>query len=127
MSQPTTLPTQVEFISAGQLPEREDVVDFEVLTREDWEGDLETLASTPGHQVAVPRSADLKRVQVVNAFIDAFGLIGGVPRFALWADENETEFYKLWSKLAPRQVEAEVQHDGGLTIQHVLPRGKLDV
>lgn len=97
-----------------------------VIIREDWETTLADLAEKPGTQVVVPRSPDLKRGQVVNAFLDAFQLIGGTPRLAVWADENPGEFFKLWAKLAPKQVEQETQVEGGLTIQHVLPRGKLD-
>ena len=31
----------------------------------------------------------------------AYELIGGVSRFALWADENPTEYYKLYFKCVP--------------------------
>ena len=117
----------MEFISVGDLPSKEEQAPtFEVLTRTNWEGDIQDLIDNVGHQVTVDRTPDLKRTQIVNAFTDAFTLIGGVPRFAIWADENQTEFYKLWAKLAPRQLEQEVVHDGGMVIQHVLPRGRLD-
>ena len=101
-------------------------VTSELIVRGEWEETMRSLANKPGTTVRVPRSPSLKREQVVNAFLDAFELIGGTPRLAIWGDENPTEFYKLWSKLAPRQIEQETTHDGGLRIQHVLPRGPLD-
>jgi hypothetical protein len=98
----------------------------ELIQREPWEERLAMLANSPGATVRVPRTPDLKRTQVVDAFLDAMQLIGGTPRLALWANENPTEFYKLYSKLAPRQLEQETKHDGGIKVIHVLPRGKLD-
>ena len=44
----------------------------------------------------------------------AFAGIGGVEAFSSWAKENQTEFYKLYSKLLPLQVSGEV--DGNITI-----------
>ena len=97
-----------------------------LIIREPWEDTLTDLANQPGKTVRVPRNPDVKRKQVVNAFQDAFELIGGTPRLAIWANDNPGEFYKLFSKLAPRQIEQESKHEGGVTIRHVLPRGKLD-
>lgn len=129
----TIEPTDVvEFIAASdpQLSHNGatvgDLPSEAVLTRTDWEATITMLAETPGAKVVVPRAPNLKREQVVNAFLDAFELIGGTPRLAIWGDENPGEFYKLWSKLAPRQIEQETVHDGGIRIQHVLPRGALD-
>lgn len=120
------LPTQ-EFIAADEHKLLEDAPAAEAtITREPWEATLSALAHKPGTTIQVPRNPDIKRQQVVNAFLDAFQLIGGTPRLALWGHENPTEFYKLWSKLAPRQVEQETRHDGDLTIRHVLPRSRLD-
>jgi len=63
----------------------------------------------------------LRRVDVVNAFHTAFEMIGGIPRLALWADANPTEFYKLYGRLLPSQSSAELGDDPVLTIQHALP------
>lgn len=116
-----------EFIAAEDYTPHDDTgATTEIITREPWEETLTTLANKPGTQVQVPRSADVKRTQVVNAFLDAFQLIGGTPRLALWGHENPTEFYRLWSKLAPRQLEQEMKHEGGMVIKHILPRGPLD-
>lgn len=119
----------VEFIPADAptQPAALDTAPTEVtLTRGAWEETLHIIATTPGATVKVPRSPNLKREQVVNAFLDAFELIGGTPRLVLWGAENPGEFYKLWAKLAPKQIEQETQVDGGIRITHVLPRGALD-
>ena len=92
----------------------------------DWEGTLNALADQPGTRIRLPRDPTLRKKQVVSAFQDAFELIGGVPRLALWADQNQTEFYRLYAKLLPRQQDTTLQHDGDFTIRHVLPRGPLD-
>jgi hypothetical protein len=46
------------------------------------------------------------RKQIEQAFIETFELVGGVPRLALWAnqEENYGEFLKLLMKLAPKDV-----------------------
>jgi hypothetical protein len=117
------------FIAAGEVDSEvinNDLGSSELIQREPWEERLAKLANSPGTTVRVPRTPDLKRTQVVDAFLDAMQLIGGTPRLALWANENPTEFFKLYAKLAPRQLEQETKHDGGIKIVHVLPRGRLD-
>ena len=96
----------------------------EVIDREPWEETLTDLANGKTKSIRVPRDPDIKRKRVINAFQDAFQLIGGTPRLALWADENPTEFYRIYSKLMPK--ENHNQTDGELVIHHVLPRGPLD-
>jgi len=75
-------------------------------------------------RLSVPR--ELKRARVVNAFQDAFELIGGVPRLAHWADQSPSAFYKLYARLLPTQANQQLEHSGGITVRHVLPRGPLD-
>lgn len=75
-------------------------------------------------RLSVPR--ELKRARVVNAFQDAFELIGGVPRLAHWADQSPSAFYKLYARLLPTQANQQLEHSGGITVRHVLPRGALD-
>jgi hypothetical protein len=53
----------------------------------------------------------LRSQKAAGAFQQAFDLIGGVPRLALWADQNPSKFYPLYSKLMPHTVEAEVKHE----------------
>ena len=92
---------------------------------QDWEQTLQDL-STPNIKLTIPRDPTLRRKQVVSAFHDAFELIGGVPRLALWADQNQTEFYRLYAKLMPKTNENTSTSSSDITIKHVLPRSKLD-
>ena len=94
------------------------------IVREPWEETMSSLARSEAKTLRIPRNQDFKRQQVVNAFTDAFTLIGGVPRLALWADENPTEFYRIYSKLMPK--ESHSQQDTEMKILHVLPKGALD-
>lgn len=50
----------------------------------------------------------LRDKKAAEAFQQAFDLIGGVPRLALWADKNPDAFFSLYSKLIPSSVKAEV-------------------
>jgi len=50
----------------------------------------------------------LKGQKAANAFQQAFELIGGVPRLALWADKNPSAFFALYSKMIPSTIKAEV-------------------
>lgn len=72
---------------------------------------LNRVASAP-RNYQVPRR--VSRRQLEQAFLTSFELIGGLPRLALWADSNPTEFYRLISKLFPQQVEAKIGADESL-------------
>jgi len=60
-----------------------------------------------------------------NAVYDAFDLIGGVPRLAVWADENPGEFF---TKLLPRTMQShqQTEHSGEIRIISAIPRTVLD-
>ncbi len=75
-------------------------------------------------RISVPR--ELKRQKVVNAFQDAFELIGGVPRLAHWADQSPSAFYKLYARLLPTTAQQQLEHSGEIIIKHVIPPGPLD-
>ncbi len=86
----------------------------------------------PLHQLAnnekivVPRDPSFSRKDVVNAFQSAFDLIGGVPRLALWANEHQTDFYKMYSKLIPTGASSALGEVQDLRIaMHIVP-GPLD-
>jgi hypothetical protein len=51
---------------------------------------------------------ELKGKRAADAFQNAFDLIGGIPRLALWADKNPSAFFTLYSKLIPATVKADV-------------------
>ena len=40
--------------------------------------------------------------------INVFNKIGGEEEMARWAKDNQTEFYRMYSKLLPRQVNSEI-------------------
>ena len=101
---------EVTIIPADEVPSAVEEAATELIVREPWEDTLKDLANKPGKTLRVPRDPDLRRKQVVNAFQDAFALIGG----------------SSYAKLMPKQQEIETKHEGGLQIMHVLPRGKLD-
>ena len=48
------------------------------------------------------------QAEVVANFNSCFALIGGVPRLALWADENPSLFFAMYSKLIPNSAKMEV-------------------
>lgn len=43
-------------------------------------------------------------VAVKDALAEAFAGIGGTQQLQAWAQENPTEFYKIWAKLLPIQI-----------------------
>ena len=47
---------------------------------------------------------------VKNALNVAYADLGGDARLVEWAQENLTEFYRIWSRLLPKQIEGA---DGG--------------
>jgi hypothetical protein len=87
-------------------------------------------------RIRLPKTSEFSRADVVRAFAQSFELIGGVPRLALWAHQNESEFFKLYAKLLPSatvvDLNARVSHEiaslstaeleaivsGSLTIEH---------
>lgn len=42
------------------------------------------------------------------AMEEAFVKMGGVESLKKWGNENPTEFYRLWSKLIPSDIKAEL-------------------
>jgi hypothetical protein len=63
----------------------------------------------------------LKDSKAAKAFQQAFDMIGGVPRLALWADQNPTKFYALYSKLVPATAEVDVKKDITITLKYTNP------
>ena len=61
----------------------------------------------------------------LNAVHDAFDLVGGVPRLALWAESNLESFYtKIWNRTIVAQQQME--HSGEITIRAAIGPGPLD-
>lgn len=117
--------SKAEFLTEAEyeaLPEQQST---EVLETQDWEKTMEAI-SQPQTRLAVPRNKDFSRKDVVTAFQNAFELIGGTSRLALWAHHNEGDFFKLYSRLLPSQASSALGEANEIIIKHVLPRGKLD-
>ena len=66
-----------------------------------------------GRQKGTPNKTTAK---VKEAMELAFEGIGGVPALVEWAEDNQTEFYKLFVKLLPVQVDANVA--GSIAVEH---------
>ncbi len=77
--------------------------------------------------VAIPRTKEFKRQQVIDAFQESFELIGGVSMLAAWAYQNQTEFYRLYAKLLPSQSLHDFGgKDGVIRVVHSIAPGPLD-
>ena len=113
-----------EFIPANEYSPEEEETHKEI-TIPDWEGVMAKLAQ-PGTTLRVPKNAEFTRKDVVVAFTNAFELIGGTPRLALWAHQNEGDFFKLYSRLLPSQASTALGESNELIIKHVLPKSSLD-
>ncbi len=127
--------TIVEFIPVDQLPKDQiDAEDTERVYKDPTPYSetaeelklLTNIAQSDGElsRVRVPR--DVSRKRLVQAFTDAFELIGGVPRLAHWADQHPGEFFKLMARLFPNVAQQQIEHGGQVTVIHALPRSKLD-
>ena len=79
-----------------------------------------------GKSIRVPKNPHFTRKDVVNAFQSAFELIGGIPRLALWGNENETDFYKLYSRLLPSQASSALGESNTLRLEMAIAPGPLD-
>jgi len=66
------------------------------------------------------------RNDVVGAFQQAFDIIGGTSRLALWANANPDKFYPLYAKLMPATTQI-IGDAGELVILHRLAPTALDV
>lgn len=64
------------------------------------------------------------RGTVEKALHATFELIGGVPKMVAWADNNQTEFYRIYAKLAP--TESIVTGGGNTLVVTQMPESELD-
>jgi len=64
---------------------------------------------TGGRQRGTPNKCT---ASVRAALEECFERIGGIEILAQWAQENQTEFYRIWSKILPRdlRIEADIEH-----------------
>ena len=75
----------------------------------------------------IPKKQAQKQ-RLVQAMAEAFEIVGGVPRLALWADKNYGEFMKLIGKQIPVLVQNSIgiQANGPVTIVSAIPASSLD-
>lgn len=57
---------------------------------------------------------------VKDALTAAFEELGGVAALANWGKQNETEFYKLWVKMLPQEVQAKLSDADGEPLRFTL-------
>jgi len=86
---------------------------------------FQSLSDSGKSVTRLPRK-EFDRRQIVAAFQEAFDLIGGVPRLAIWAHHNPTEFYKLYGKLIPSSSHLELAGQVEHIIRPALAPSPLD-
>lgn len=62
--------------------------------------------------------------EVKDNIIAVFNKIGGIDNMAAWAQKNSTEFYRLYGRLIPTDVNA--SHDGKIVVEIVKFSGTKD-
>ena len=87
---------------------------------------LEALSRLRRKNLVIPKTQRFSRAEVVNSFVTAFEVIGGTTRLALWANENTTEFYRLFGKLIPSSSIAEIMHHKDPTDPRQLTTAELE-
>jgi hypothetical protein len=66
-------------------------------------------AAPPNAGKGRPKGSQNKSTAAVKEALSmAFEGLGGVPQLTTWAMDNPTEFYKLWVKMLPQDVNANV-------------------
>lgn len=86
---------------------------------------FQSLAESGKNLTRLPKKK-FDRDKVVLAFQEAFELVGGVPRLAMYAHNNYGEFLKIYGKLLPAANLLEHTGQMEITITPTLPRSKLD-
>ncbi len=102
----------------NDLPEEQALTQF--VSREEFGqmGEVfSELAAKSANITRLPKRA-FDRQRVLQALDECYELIGGVPRMAMWAHANPTEFYKLWGKTIPQTNMLDVM---GKLEHHILP------
>lgn len=75
---------------------------------------MATGRKTGGRKKGVPNKLTQDARQALES---AFQGVGGVPALTRWAKETPTEFYKLWGKLIPKDVEVSGKDGGAVEIR----------
>lgn len=64
--------------------------------------ELEALLARGIHGAKLPQVMKSKRA--AEAFQQAFDIIGGIPRLAIWADANPDKFFALYARMIPQTI-----------------------
>lgn len=67
------------------------------------------------------RKSSITRADVIGAFYHAFQMVGGTPRLAVWADQNPSDFFKLFGRLLPASSTTELDGPQEILVRHALP------
>lgn len=51
---------------------------------------------------------------VKDNVLAVFNRLGGTSGMADWAEENKTEFYKIYARLIPAEIKQETEHSGNI-------------
>ena len=68
---------------------------------------------TGGRKKGTPNKV---RKTTLESLQNVYQQIGGDEAFADFANENPTEFYKIWSKVLPKEIHTNLEHEGSITI-----------
>lgn len=112
--------------STDLAPSPEETFSLSRMVSED--GRIEEVLRRVAADYAPLRRPEVKfdRAKAANAFQEAFELIGGVPRLAIFAHYHEKDFYRMYSRMLPSATSQEVNHSGEVIIRPALPRSALD-
>jgi hypothetical protein len=111
------------------VPMSQELTDQSSLEHQNWSPELDQYLSdiakgTRGFNKPAGKGSHKQRfLQATN---EVFDLIGGVPRYALWADQNPDKFYSLFAKTIPAAVAQTLVATGPVTIVSPIGRSKLD-
>lgn len=91
--------------------------------QQNWSPELDVLLSdiAKGTRAFVKPRKESEKTRFMRATAEVFEIIGGVPRFALWADQNPDKFYSLCGKTIPGVVaQTNLNLSGNVTIVSAL-------
>jgi hypothetical protein len=71
--------------------------------------DNPTREKTGGRQKGTPNKVN---ATVKDNVLAVFNRLGGTAQMATWATENQTEFYRLYARLIPTELNQKTEHSG---------------
>lgn len=98
----TILTAQDDLDPTAPLPQVDTLADF----APESELSLQAQRLIDFHRKRVP--SKVSKANIVREFQSVFSMIGGIPRLALWADQNPGAFYSMYSKLLPQEAKLQL-------------------